>query len=428
MIAGTGAMRLAMEAGLASGMGWRAMACAVALMGLLAPREAGALPAGPEGAAFYVPPSPLPDGGAGTPIWSRALSGTMALPSAARNELLLYLSVDPNGKTVPVSGTLSIPKGTAPEGGWPVIVWTHGTTGLSPVCAPSLDTETGPEHGYIKVIQPLLDRFISDGFAVVATDYQGLGVAVGFHPFLIGAPNGKNALDMLRAARAIEPGIGKRYAVVGHSQGGQADLFTAAEGPAYLPDYTLVGNIAMAPGSHIKARLETIMASDQTELALPYVLYAMRSYAAYDPAIDLSGILTDTTIANLPELDEQCMSYALTKTSFATAIAKDAFLAAPKLDAFLAKAKDNEPGLLAIGVPTVIMQGDADVTVRPVDTDAVAAELCEGGTLLDYRTYPGADHQGVMKDGADDAATWLKARFAGEKAASNCDALPKAAK
>mgnify|MGYP001809665952 CR=1 FL=1 len=406
--------------------GLRALATAATLMVSMGAALAAAV--GPAGDAFYVPPAPLPDGGPGTPIWSRALSGTMALPSAAKNELQLYLSVDPDGKTVPVSGTLSIPKGTAPEGGWPVIVWTHGTTGLSPVCAPSLDTETGPEHGYIKVIQPLLDRFISDGFAVVATDYQGLGTAAGFHPFLIGVPNGKNALDMLRAARAIEPAIGKRYAVVGHSQGGQADLFTAAEGPAYLPDYTLVGNIAMAPGSHIEARLETIMASDQTELALPYVLYVMRSYSTYDPSIDLSGILSSTTIANLPELEEQCMSYALTKTSFATAIAKDAFLAEPKLDAFLAMAKDNEPGLLTISVPTVIMQGDADVTVRPVDTDAVAAELCQGGSVLEYRTYPGADHQGVMKDGADYAANWLKARFAGEKAASNCDALPKAAK
>ncbi len=411
---------------LGSGIRARALGWAAVLVLPLAPAALAAA-AGPDGAAFYVAPDPLPAGGAGTAIWSRPLAGTMALPSAAKNELLLYLSVDPNGRIVPVSGSISIPKGTPPEGGWPVVTWTHGTTGLSPVCGPSLDTEAGPEHGYIAAIQPLLDRFVSDGIAVVATDYQGLGAAAGLHPFLMGVPNGRNALDILTAAKAVEPAIGTRYAVVGHSQGAQADLFTAAEGPTYLPGFTLVGNIAMAPGSHVEARVDALMASDKAELALPYALYVMRSYSTYDPAIKLDEILTSEAIAKLPELDIQCMSYALTKTYFATAIAKHQFLAKPKLDAFLAKAKDNEPGLLKISVPTVIMQGKDDVTVRPVDTDAVAKELCQGGSTVEYRTYPGTDHEGVMKVGADYAATWLKARFAGEKAVSNCDALPKAA-
>ncbi len=404
----------------------RALAWAAALMVPLVP-AAMAAAAGPDGAAFYKAPDPLPAGGAGTAVWSRPLTGTMALPSAAKNELLLYLSVDPAGRTVPVSGTISIPKGTPPEGGWPVVTWTHGTTGLAPVCGPSLDTEAGPEHTYIAAIQPLLDRLVANGFAVVATDYQGLGTAAGLHPFLMGVPNGHNALDILTAARTVEPAIGTRYAVVGHSQGAQADLFTAAEGPAYLPGFTLVGNIAMAPGSHVAARVDALMASDKAELALPYALYVMRSYSTYDPSIKLSDILTSEAIAKLPELDIQCMTYALTKTYFATAIAKDQFLAKPKLDALLAKAKENEPGLLKISVPTVIMQGKDDVTVRPVDTDAVAKELCEGGSAVEYRTYPGTDHEGVMKAGADYATTWLKARFAGEKVVSNCDALPKAA-
>ncbi|OYY26222.1 MAG: lipase, partial [Azorhizobium sp. 35-67-15] len=162
--------------------------------------SAFAVEQGPAADAFYVPPAQLPEGVAGSPIWARALSGTMALPSAARNTLVLYRSVDPAGQPVAVSGTVSIPKGTPPAGGWPVITWTHGTTGLAAICGPSRDTATGPEHGYIADIQALLDPFVVKGYAVVATDYQGLGVA-GFHPFLQGVPNGKNALDMLRAAR-----------------------------------------------------------------------------------------------------------------------------------------------------------------------------------------------------------------------------------
>ena len=36
-----------------------------------------------------------------------------------------------------MSGTLTVPKGKAPKGGWPVIAWAHGTTGIADSCAPS---------------------------------------------------------------------------------------------------------------------------------------------------------------------------------------------------------------------------------------------------------------------------------------------------
>ncbi len=46
----------------------------------------------PKGAAFYVPPSPLPRRPHGTLIWSRPLTGRPALQGAARNVLVLYHS------------------------------------------------------------------------------------------------------------------------------------------------------------------------------------------------------------------------------------------------------------------------------------------------------------------------------------------------
>ena len=40
-----------------------------------------------------------------------------------------------------------IPAGSAPVGGWPVIAWAHGTSGMARICAPSLmkDIEYGDE-------------------------------------------------------------------------------------------------------------------------------------------------------------------------------------------------------------------------------------------------------------------------------------------
>jgi pimeloyl-ACP methyl ester carboxylesterase len=388
--------------------------------------RAAKVPAGPAGDAFYVPPSPLPAGDAGTAIWSRPLSGTMALPAAATNTLVLYKSVDPEGRPVAVSGTVSVPKGKAPAGGWPVITWTHGTTGMAAICGPSRDTATGPEHPYIEDIQRLLNRFVASGYAVVATDYEGLGVA-GFHPFLQGIPNGRNALDMIRAARQVEPSLGKRYAVMGHSQGGQTDLFTAMQGPAYAPELTLVGDAAFAPASNIATRLNAIVGSNRFEIGLPYLLYVLESYAKYNPEIDLKRILTPQAIQHLPDLMVGCMTHALTTGYWSTAIAKDQFLPQPDLDAFLAVAARNEPALIKIPVPTMILQGEKDVTVRPEDTDASVRKLCADGNVIEYKAYPGFDHNGSMVAGANDAQRWLDALFAGKPVSGNCSALPSAA-
>ncbi len=395
------------------------LACALALPLLAARGQAQ----GVDG--FYVAPAPLP----ASPGWMlrhRPLTGTMALPAAARNTLVLYRSTDPRGRPIAVSGSVSLPPGTPPEGGWPVITWTHGTTGIAPVCAPSLDTEAGPEHDYIRHVAVLLDGFVRAGFAIVATDYQGLG-AGDFHPFLQGAPNARNALDMIRAARELEPSLGTRFGVMGHSQGGHAALFTAAEAPRHAPELQLVGSIAMAPGSQIAARLSAVMASRRAELALPYVLYVLQSYATNFPEVELPRILTLDAMARLPELRVQCMTHALTATSWATAIAKDQFRPNPPLAPFLGIAARNEPGGLRIATPTLVMQGGGDGTVRPQDTDATVRRLCAAGTPLTYSAFPGVDHDGVMASGAAAALDWMRARFAGQAAAGNCAALPVAA-
>lgn len=376
-------------------------------------------PAGPAGLAFYTPPSPLPSGERGSVIWSRAVDGTMALPGAARNTLVLYRSTAAAGGSVAVSGTVSVPPGSPPAGGWPVISWTHGTTGLAPPCGPSRDDANGPEHPYIQAIQALLDRFVRAGYAVVATDYEGLG-AIGAHPFLQGVPNGQNALDMLTAARSLEPNLGTRFVVMGHSQGGQADLFTASEAATYLPAFQLLGNLAFAPGSHIAHRLAIVQASSKVELALPYVLYTLQSYARNHPEIDLARILTPQALSHLPDLQEGCMTHALTQGYWSTAIAKDQFLPDAPMAPFLAVAARNEPGRLRIPVPTMVLQGLADVTVLPEDTEDMVRQLCAGGNLVDFRRYPGADHDGSMSSGAGDAHAWVAARFAGQPASGNC--------
>ncbi|WP_431271181.1 alpha/beta fold hydrolase [Dankookia sp. P2] len=382
---------------------------------------------GPAGAAFYQAPSPLPPGERGAVIWARPLAAEASLPSAAANLLVLYRSTDAEGKAAAVSGTVAIPPGTPPAGGWPVITWAHGTTGLASACAPSLDTPEGRSIPTSAALRRLLDRFVRRGYAVVASDYIGLGTP-GPHPFLQGGPTGRNTLDMLRAARRIEPAIGSRYAVMGHSQGGQVALFAGALGPEVVPELTQVGTLAFAPGSQIMDRLAMVRQAPDVQLSMPYVLYALQSFAGTYRDIDLQRLLTPPALVHLPDLQQGCMTHALTTGYWAGAIARDQFLPDADDTALARAAAANEPGALRLPAPVLIVQGTADVTVMPEATDRLTHQLCGKGTRLAYRPEPGADHNGSMVAGEAAAHAWIEARFAGEAAASDCGSLPKAGK
>jgi len=386
---------------------------------------AAQVPLGPAGMEFYAPPSPLPPAEHGAPIRMREAAPEVALPSAARNLLVLYQSQTVAGAPVAVSGTISIPRGTPPEGGWPLITWTHGTTGLVPPCAPSLDTPGSTEHYYLGPSRTRLDAFVRQGYAVAFSDFQGLGVTGGdIHPFLQGEAEANGALDILRAARRIDPTIGPRYLVMGHSEGGQAALFTAGFGPAYVPELSLLGTVAFAPASAMGDRIQALTTMAEPSGALVYAMYFLQSVASNHPGIELARILSPQALAHLPQTRQECVSPTLVRGYWATAVPRDQFLPGADLSAVLRLAAANDPGVLRITAPSFILQGSADVTVPPRTTDLVARKLCANGNDLLYRILAGADHESVVQLGNDDATAWVQARFAGRPATGNCSALP----
>lgn len=92
------------------------------------------------------------------------------LQEASAQYLIHYTSVSGvDGKTRRKdTGAVFLPKGPAPRGGWPVVVWAHGTVGVATQCAPSLNPRSSRDQQY-------LNTWLSLGFAVVAPDYAGLG-------------------------------------------------------------------------------------------------------------------------------------------------------------------------------------------------------------------------------------------------------------
>jgi len=85
---------------------------------------------------FYSTPSSLTATKPGDLLRKAAFAG-YSLPKGATAVRILYHSLDATGQDVATSGVVLIPAGTPPSGGWPVIAWAHGTSGVARLCAPS---------------------------------------------------------------------------------------------------------------------------------------------------------------------------------------------------------------------------------------------------------------------------------------------------
>jgi pimeloyl-ACP methyl ester carboxylesterase len=372
--------------------------------------------------AILTPGSAPAAGAPGELIRVSPLTTSAALPDAGRNLLVLYHSRIAEDRDVTVSGVISTPRGKPPAGGWPVVVWTHGTTGMAAECAPSRDMPDGPEHAYLGLTEAFLDRLARRGYAIVATDYAGLGTP-GVQPYLLGRDEGRNAIDLLRAARRLNLGVGRRYVVMGHSQGGQSALFTTAIGPSYAPELTLLGGVAIAPASDIRGRIERVSVATRPSPILVFSLYALQAYAARHPTFHLTEALSAEASAHLADLGRGCFDQAVAAGYWSTAIPSRQFRR-PFVGAELPDfALDTDPGQLRITAPALVIQGLSDTFVPPAGTRSMALRLCRAGARLRLSLYPGEDHVSVLERSRDEASAWIDGRFAERPESGACSSL-----
>src|SRR6201986_2461869 len=192
---------------------------------------------------FYNAPRSSLAGQPGTIVRQERIDGA---PLGAAAYRTLYRSTGLKGEPIFVSGVIIVPQGEPPAGGRPIVAWAHPTSGVTPRCAPSLA---------IFLFQQIqgLRSFVERGYVVAATDYPGLGTPE-THPYLVGDSEAEAVIDSVRVASNMPgAGGGKRFTVWGHSQGGQASLFTGLMARTYAPELTLLGVAAAAPATDLVA-------------------------------------------------------------------------------------------------------------------------------------------------------------------------------
>jgi pimeloyl-ACP methyl ester carboxylesterase len=367
---------------------------------------------GPSGAAFYLPPSPLPGKAHGDLIWARKLTGAAVAPGASATKVVLYRSTGVDGKPDAVSGIVSLPKGKAPKGGWPVVTYAHGTTGIADQCAPSRDVAGTPVHPYNAYILPLLARWVKAGYAVVRTDYEGLGTP-GVHPYLVGSSEGRSTLDVVRAARQLDPRLSKSTIISGHSQGGHAALFAAALAPKWTPELKVRGTVAFAPASHLDEQIPLTTVLGQPGGGLSgLVSLITRGIATANPSFATAAVLTPQAAAFYPDTLTQCLPELSTPTSFGGLAPKELFQPGTDFTPIAKLLDAQDPSHLKITTPLLIEQGTADTTVLPLFTDQLPKELkANGGKDLTYTRVPGVDHGGIVTAAAKNATSWIAKRL-----------------
>ncbi len=357
--------------------------------------------------ALYDTPKSLSATKPGTLLRQEAFDG-YDIPEGARAVRILYHSTDGEGHDVATSAAILIPAGASPARGWPVIAWAHGTSGVARQCAPSLmkDVYYGEE----------LMVMVRAGYAVVATDYSGLGTA-GAHRYMDRYAQANDVIFSIPAARTAVPELGRGWVADGHSTGGRA-VWGVAEIEGKRHDAGYLGSVAVAPG--VDLRMMSLLHMAEPVPAGYYFDYLAYAIHRKTPSFQVSDMLTKQSMARFYDVTTKgCYSY----TAHYPGDLEPSKKLKPgweKTEAAERLFRVNEPGKVSLGGPMFIVAGDQDHTIQLVAVRDAVSKACRRGGALNFRIYPGLDHGPTMEKSIPDQLSWIADRFAGKAVKGEC--------
>lgn len=345
--------------------------------------------------------APLPE-----PLWIPETTG-----SAYR---LTYRTTDAQGRSVLSTGAVFLPKGTPPAEGWPVVSWAHGTVGLADACAPSLHPRSARDAGY-------LATWMREGYAVVASDYAGLGTP-GLMAYLDGRSTAANITDMVLAARSATAGLqpherlDDKWVVIGQSQGAgaavQAARYATEDGGGLL-DYR--GAVGTGTPAHIE-RIVEYVGPTYPPAPLPgalnaYVIYILAGFRSAHPELDIDSILTATGRKYLALAETECLSSMVQKSllvPIGTFFSRQASTLPGFRDALVDYLAMPESGF---DRPFFLGHGVLDTDVPIFVTQPWVAKLQKNGEPVTWKTYL-TNHSGTMAASLPDTLPFVRALLA----------------
>ncbi|MGE8685260.1 MAG: alpha/beta hydrolase [Acinetobacter sp.] len=363
---------------------------------------------GGDGDSVYVADDGIPKNNIAVPIVKTEVytdanpdANTVLDAASVSKTLMTYKMLGVNGTETQATAIVFTPKGTKPVGGWPIVAWAHGTTGVADACAPSRQGLRGNEH--------FIARLLAAGYAVVAPDYEGLGEPSGkeLHPFLNLKSEAYSITDAVVAARKnLGNTTEKRWSVVGHSQGGQAALGAAQY--ASRAQLTYKGAVAVAPASNLALILsggEQKAAAEADLIKKVNILAPLDTFTSLitaglrnsTPTLQYSEVFVPPTDQLAAQAENVCydvlgqtlggaMNAYVQKNGKLDGYPRTQpdFMTIPEVKKFLESG--SQPLQTKLNTPIFIYQGSEDSTVPKQVTDLMV-QLAKGkGTKINYVT------------------------------------------
>ncbi|MCU1646010.1 MAG: lipase [Nocardia sp.] len=352
-----------------------------------------------------------PAGEIGTVTSVEPLAPAAVLPGSAHSERILYGSTTANDQPTTTSAAVYFPPGEAPAGGWPVIAWAHGTVGLGDQCAYSIAGPAAVDRDWA-----YLGTWLSQGYAIVAADYAGLGTP-GDHPYLNGTVEAHNVVDAVKAATSHYSSLAKKWVVVGQSQGGGAAVVTARYATEFGgPGLDYRGGV----GTGVPAYIEDILlplGPGVPPVKLPahstgYVLYILNGLRATYPELNIESYLNDSGRYWLDRANGSCLESLGEELTANNVVVGNLFSRPlsqiPDLQGMLSRVM----GLPESGYdkPLFMGQGLLDTDVIMPATLAFAAKLQANGQPVTLHTYP-TTHDGTVNASLPDSVPFVRNLF-----------------
>jgi hypothetical protein len=319
-----------------------------------------------------------------------------------------------------VTASIFVPKSNPPPGGFPVVVFGHETTGISPDCAPSLSPLLLNASG---IVQTLLDA----GYIVTVPDYQGLGNPTDkdlYYPYLDSTTAGYNMIDSVRAARTLFPQASASWAALGTVHGGQAAWAANELSDNYGSGMNLVGSASISPPADVIGLVDAATAGSLTtdqELSLSAFLAALK--AAYGDDFNLDDYRRGV-VQNNWDLLLGCRD-SVHRANVAAQITPgdlrpDGPGAVTTLRNYLQKT--NLPQAPA-QAPMLVIYGGQDALTPPAWTARALDHACKMGDVVTIQLEP---DKGRGQIDPVEAVAWIADRFRSLPALNDCESYTAA--
>ena len=340
------------------------------------------------------------------------------LPPNLALSRFLYQTEDFNGSSIPASGFVLWPWAARnfPEvSGYPIVAWAHGTSGISPECAPSHIRNLWYQYSapFTLALQ---------GYVVIGVDYAGLGVGstgVGqpiTHQWGANPAGANDVFYAVEAAQKAFPRLSRQFVVMGHSQGGGV-AWAAAERQAQMHVDGYLGAVAGSPTTNYLGT-----AAESLQQSGPFVAFLAPTVASIFPEFRVDSWLTGpgTKILNLFQQLNGCQSVRLEvfgdpNVSYARAGWNTSW----EFQKFNDLASS---GGKTISGPLLILQGTADDSVNPQTTTLAVNETCAlvEDSNVQYVLLNGATHVPALFASQQIWLDWIAARFNQEAINPGC--------